>query len=129
LNWSGDVTINKRKKPFVDLHGRAVWLRSAELFISREDVVQTLVAIAPEGIPRLQQATLDVRILLFTLGVSLVSGLLFGLASSLRPPWCLRARAVATMTIALGLIPPARQTMSMNFSIPMSEPKPDSVTT
>ncbi len=26
-------------------------------------------------------------------------------------------------------MPPARQTMSKNFSIPMSEPKPDSVTT
>jgi predicted permease len=49
-------------------------------------LLRLFVAIAPEGIPRLQQATLDVRILLFTLGVSLVSGLLFGLASSFRRP-------------------------------------------
>ena len=49
-------------------------------------LLRVFVAIAPEGIPRLDQATLDVRILLFTLGVSLVSGLLFGLASSLRHP-------------------------------------------
>ena len=41
----------------------------------------------------------------------------------------LERRAVATSTTALGLSPPARQTMSKNFSIPMSEPKPDSVTT
>lgn len=39
---------HKRKKPFVDLKGRAVWLRSAELFANREDVVQTLIAIAAE---------------------------------------------------------------------------------
>ena len=43
-------TLNKRKKPFVEMKGRAVWLRSAELFISRDDVVQTLIAIAPEDV-------------------------------------------------------------------------------
>ncbi len=41
---------NKRKKPFVDLKGRAVWLRSAELFVSRPDVVQTLIAVAPDDV-------------------------------------------------------------------------------
>jgi 2-C-methyl-D-erythritol 4-phosphate cytidylyltransferase len=41
---------NKRKKPFVDLKGRAVWLRSAEHFVNRDDVVQTLIAVAPEDI-------------------------------------------------------------------------------
>ena len=39
---------NKRKKPFVDLKGRAVWLRSVEHFVNREDVGQILVVIAPE---------------------------------------------------------------------------------
>lgn len=43
-------TSNKRKKPFVDLKGRAVWLRSAELFVNREDVLQTLVVVAPDDI-------------------------------------------------------------------------------
>ena len=43
-------------------------------------LLQLFESIAPEGIPRLQQAGLDARVLLFTLGVSLVSGLLFGLA-------------------------------------------------
>ena len=44
------------------------------------------VSIAPDGIPRLQQAALDLRVLLFTLGVSLVSGILFGLAPAVRRP-------------------------------------------
>lgn len=38
----------KRKKPFVDVKGRAVFLRSVEIFSSREDVKQILLAIAPE---------------------------------------------------------------------------------
>jgi 2-C-methyl-D-erythritol 4-phosphate cytidylyltransferase len=38
----------KRKKPFVDVAGRAAFLRSVELFANRDDVKQTLLAIAPE---------------------------------------------------------------------------------
>ena len=38
----------KRKKPFVDLAGRAVFLRSLELFSGRDDVKQILLAISPE---------------------------------------------------------------------------------
>jgi len=38
----------KRKKPFVDVGGRAVFLRSVELFSDRDDVKQILLAIAPE---------------------------------------------------------------------------------
>jgi 2-C-methyl-D-erythritol 4-phosphate cytidylyltransferase len=41
---------NDRKKPFVELKGRAVWLRSAELFVTRDDVVQTLVAVAADDL-------------------------------------------------------------------------------
>ncbi|OHB60013.1 MAG: 2-C-methyl-D-erythritol 4-phosphate cytidylyltransferase [Planctomycetes bacterium RBG_13_46_10] len=37
-----------RKKQFVDLSGRAVFLRSVELFSSRDDVKQILLAISPE---------------------------------------------------------------------------------
>ncbi len=39
---------DKRKKPFVDLDGRAVWVRTAELFINRDDVCQTLIVVAAE---------------------------------------------------------------------------------
>lgn len=39
---------DKEKKPFATLDGRAVWLRSAELFVTRSDVCQCLVVVAPE---------------------------------------------------------------------------------
>jgi 2-C-methyl-D-erythritol 4-phosphate cytidylyltransferase len=39
---------NKEKKVFANIDGRAVWLRAAEAFVSRNDVVQTLVVIAAE---------------------------------------------------------------------------------
>ena len=42
-------------------------------------LLRAFVAIAPRGIPRLDQATLDLRTLAFAVGVSLVSGMLFGL--------------------------------------------------
>jgi 2-C-methyl-D-erythritol 4-phosphate cytidylyltransferase len=38
----------KRKKAFVDVSGRAVFLRSVELFANRDDVKQILLGIAPE---------------------------------------------------------------------------------
>ena len=38
----------KRKKQFVDVGGRAVFLRSMELFANRDDVKQILLAIPPE---------------------------------------------------------------------------------
>src|SRR5437762_1644073 len=41
---------DKEKKPFANLDGRAVWLRSAELFITRTDVCQTMVVISPEDV-------------------------------------------------------------------------------
>src|ERR1700737_1711482 len=37
---------DKDKKPFATLDGRAVWLRSAELFVTRDDVCQTVIVIA-----------------------------------------------------------------------------------
>jgi len=47
---SSRFSLQKRKKPFVDLKGRAVWLRAAEHFANRDDVVQTLVVLAPEDL-------------------------------------------------------------------------------
>ncbi len=38
----------KRRKQFVDVAGRAVFLRSVELFANRDDVKQVLLGIAPE---------------------------------------------------------------------------------
>jgi 2-C-methyl-D-erythritol 4-phosphate cytidylyltransferase len=39
---------DKEKKPFAQLDGRAVWLRTAELFVTRNDVCQCLVVVAKE---------------------------------------------------------------------------------
>jgi len=39
---------NKRKKPFVELKKRAVWVRSADLFVNRDDVLQTFLVISPD---------------------------------------------------------------------------------
>lgn len=36
------------KKPYADIDGRAVWMRAADLFVSRKDVVQTILVIAAE---------------------------------------------------------------------------------
>jgi 2-C-methyl-D-erythritol 4-phosphate cytidylyltransferase len=37
-----------RKKVFIDLRGRPVWLRTAEAFLNRPDVVQTILCISPD---------------------------------------------------------------------------------
>ncbi|MBX9681257.1 MAG: 2-C-methyl-D-erythritol 4-phosphate cytidylyltransferase [Gemmataceae bacterium] len=39
---------DKEKKPFAALDGRAVWLRTAELFVNRPDVVQVMVVVSPD---------------------------------------------------------------------------------
>ena len=49
-------------------------------------LLRGFVAMAPQGIPRLQQAAMDTRVLLFTLSIAIVSGLLFGLAPALETP-------------------------------------------
>ncbi len=39
---------DREKKPFATLDGRAVWLRSAELFVTRSDVCQCIVVVAKD---------------------------------------------------------------------------------
>jgi predicted permease len=46
--------------------------------------IRTLVAIAPEGLPRLNDIAIDPTVLAFTLGISLAAGVLFGLIPVLR---------------------------------------------
>ena len=43
---------DKEKKPFATLDGRAVWLRTAELFVTRADVAQSLLIIAPDDLEK-----------------------------------------------------------------------------
>ncbi|MDQ3816531.1 MAG: ABC transporter permease [Acidobacteriota bacterium] len=45
-------------------------------------IMDGLLKLAPEGMPRLGQVKLDTSVLLFTLGISLLTGLLFGLLPS-----------------------------------------------
>jgi putative ABC transport system permease protein len=49
-------------------------------------LLRGLVAIAPEGIPHLQQAGLDARVILFSLGLSLMCGAIFGTGAAMRNP-------------------------------------------
>ena len=49
-------------------------------------LLRMFVGLAPEGIPRLDQAALDPRVLLFTLAGSIASGLLFGIAPAIQNP-------------------------------------------
>jgi predicted permease len=46
--------------------------------------VRALVSIAPDGLPRLSDIGIDATVVAFTIGVSIVSGLLFGLLPTLR---------------------------------------------
>ncbi len=39
---------DKEKKPFVNLDGRAVWLRTVEHFVNRDEVAQTIIVISPD---------------------------------------------------------------------------------
>ncbi|HEX4588414.1 MAG TPA: 2-C-methyl-D-erythritol 4-phosphate cytidylyltransferase [Gemmataceae bacterium] len=43
---------DKEKKPFATLDGRAVWLRTAEYFVTRPDVAQCLLVIAPDDLEK-----------------------------------------------------------------------------
>jgi 2-C-methyl-D-erythritol 4-phosphate cytidylyltransferase len=45
----------KEKKPFTNLDGRAVWLRSVEQFITRSDVAQCIIVVSPEDQERFRQ--------------------------------------------------------------------------
>lgn len=46
--------------------------------------IRTLLALAPEGLPRISEVGLNGPVLLFTLAVSVLTGLVFGLAPTLR---------------------------------------------
>ena len=49
-------------------------------------LIRLFVSIAPEGIPRLDQASVDLRVLLFALAIACLSGILFGLAPVFHVP-------------------------------------------
>jgi len=45
----------REKKPFALLDGRAVWLRTAELFVTRDDVCQCIIILSPGDVPTFKQ--------------------------------------------------------------------------
>ncbi|HTZ48105.1 MAG TPA: ABC transporter permease [Verrucomicrobiae bacterium] len=49
-------------------------------------LLRVFISIAPQGIVRLQQASLDLRVLTFCVAVSLLCGILFGVAPALSKP-------------------------------------------
>ncbi|MBI2680247.1 MAG: ABC transporter permease [Candidatus Solibacter usitatus] len=68
-------------------------------------LLRGFVAIAPEGIPRLGQASLDARVLGFTLIGSLISGVLFGIAPAVeRPARSWFRQSLTAVQIAVSLI-------------------------
>jgi putative ABC transport system permease protein len=46
--------------------------------------IRLLIAFGPDNIPRLNEITIDLRVLVFTFGVSLVTGVFFGLVPALQ---------------------------------------------
>jgi putative ABC transport system permease protein len=46
--------------------------------------IQLLIGLGPDNIPRLNEVTLDLRVLVFTFGISLLTGVLFGLIPALQ---------------------------------------------
>ena len=60
-------------------------------------LLRVFIAIAPGALPRLEEATIDSRVLLFTLAAALASGLLFGIVPALRSSWMAAAGARSTV--------------------------------
>jgi 2-C-methyl-D-erythritol 4-phosphate cytidylyltransferase len=47
---SSRMTGFQKKKPFLDLRGRPVWVRTAEHFMGRSDVCQVILVVAPDDL-------------------------------------------------------------------------------
>ncbi len=61
----------QRRKPFVELHGRPVWVRTAEHFINRPDVCQTILVVAAEDLEWFRD---DFKAILGFLRITVVTG-------------------------------------------------------
>lgn len=44
-----------QKKVFIELKGRPVWVRTAEAFVNREDVVQTILVVSPDDLDEFKE--------------------------------------------------------------------------
>lgn len=52
---SSRFTGSRRKKPFVDLKGRAIWLRSVEHFLGRKDVAEVVLVLSQNDIEEFRE--------------------------------------------------------------------------
>jgi predicted permease len=57
-------------------------------------LLRWFISLAPGGIPRIQEASLDTRVLSFALAASVITGFLFGIAPALHNPVAIRAQRV-----------------------------------
>jgi putative ABC transport system permease protein len=80
-------------------------------------LLRVFIGLAPVGLPRLNEATLDARALLFTVAATLGSGLLFGLAPALSPVGSLVANGLPVMSRAGGRIQTAFVVVEIAFSM------------
>jgi predicted permease len=79
--------------------------------------LRVFVAIAPGGIPRLEEATLDLRVLLFAIAVSLVSGLLFGIVPALHAPKAESLAGWRTVGVGRGVLRHSLVAAQIAFSL------------
>lgn len=80
-------------------------------------LLRVFVALAPSALPRLQEAAIDRRVLLFAIAVSLGCGLLFGLAPALRRFGTLAAGGSRATVFSRGGLRAALVTLEIAFSM------------
>jgi predicted permease len=80
-------------------------------------LLRVFVAIAPDALPRLEESTIDSRVLLFTVGAALASGLLFGIAASLRRAGSVLVAGQRTTPRSRGGLRSALVTVEIAFSM------------
>ena len=80
-------------------------------------LLRVFVAIAPAALPRLEEATIDGRVLLFTAGAALASGLLFGIAPALRRSGSLAVGGGHSTVRSRGGLRPALVALEIAFSM------------
>jgi predicted lysophospholipase L1 biosynthesis ABC-type transport system permease subunit len=80
-------------------------------------LLRVFVAVAPAALPRLEEAAIDARVLLFTLGATLVSGLLVGIAPALRRSSSLAVGGSRSTPRSRGRLRSALVTLELAFSV------------
>ena len=80
-------------------------------------LLRVFVAVAPAALPRIEEATIDARVLFFTLGATLASGLLVGIAPALRQSSSLAVGGWRSIKRSRGGLRSALITLEIAFSM------------